>query len=107
MTPSTPQQIAETFKNEGNAPFASGKMYFNPMRLLTQFRKGAIQKYSEAIQLTQTSPLYSNRAAALLKKGKFDAALKDALKCVPLALMSDEQGNRTRFILGKRLFSSC
>jgi tetratricopeptide (TPR) repeat protein len=92
MTPSNPQQIAVTLKNEGNALFGSGDMYFRLQAnaLLTQFRKGAIQKYSEAIQLTQTSFLYSNRAAALLKMENFDAALKDALKFAHLPVMSDE-----------------
>ena len=56
---------------------------------LTQFRKGAIQKYSEAIQLDPSPFLYSNRASALVKMGELDAALNDALKFVPLALVSD------------------
>lgn len=83
MTPSIPHQNAVTLKNEGNALFGSGDMYFSPMRQLTQCRKGAIQKYTEAIQLTQTSFLYSNRAAALLKMEEFDAALNDALELFP------------------------
>lgn len=58
--------------------------------LLTQFRKGAIQKYSEAIQFDQIPFLYSNRAAAFVKTGELDAALNDALKFDPLILVSDE-----------------
>ena len=61
-----------------------------PRVFLTKFRKGAIQKYSEALQLDQSPFLYSNRAAALVKMGELDAALSDALKFVPLALVSDE-----------------
>jgi hypothetical protein len=51
--------------------------------LLIQFRKAAIQKYSEAIELDQNPFLYSNRASALVKMGELDAALNDALKFVP------------------------
>ena len=65
--------IAEALKAEGNTPFLGG------WQLMAS--TAAVTKYSQAIAFTPANAvLYSNRAAALVKMAKLDAALNDALR---------------------------
>jgi tetratricopeptide (TPR) repeat protein len=65
---------AERLKDEGNARFKESDF------------SGAVEKYSAAIDLDGSNHVYfSNRAAANLKRGSLQDALKDGIKCVELA----------------------
>jgi small glutamine-rich tetratricopeptide repeat-containing protein alpha len=64
----------------------------------------AIAKYTEAIQLDPTNPVYySNRAAAQSQLGAHDEAIEDALK----ALEVDPTFAKAYSRLGHGYFSSC
>lgn len=71
----------ETLKDEGNALFAQGSKFTPFPHFWFILSAAAFAKYSEGIALApDNAVLYNNRAAALMKMGKLDAAQNDATR---------------------------
>ena len=75
----SPEEIAENFKNQGNACYRIGKT----------MHKDALAFYTKGLDMKCTSNalnsvLYSNRAAIQLELGNFRNAIEDCLKAIQL-----------------------
>lgn len=87
--------MASNLKEEGN------KLYSKKDFL------GALQKYSQAVELDATQPTYySNRAAALFELGQFQECVKDCHKSLELleGNANPELEKKLKVRLGKALF---
>jgi len=87
----------ELLKEEGNAHFAQGRKSPHTLQFRLIHSAAAFAKYSEAITLSpKNAILYSNRAAALIKMGKLDAAQNDATRFPPRRIIPVELQNWTQ-----------
>lgn len=100
------QSVSQTIKTDPDASRQEAESLKAAGNQLVSQRdfKAAIEKYTAAIQLDPTNPVYySNRAAAHSQLGAHDDAIEDALK----ALEVDPTFAKAYSRLGHGYFSSC